>query len=329
MLFDLLLGLPMMVFPFSSTSAIANQLSFLGNEGLWGDSSACLRMTSIASSLEDTTDLGDDLIKYEFGLRLKEVRDYYRDHAEEMSQESVCLSLFRTRFPKLRLNRCFVGAESTIDGAGRGLFASRDIAEGELITLYPGDVMLTWETTVGDFKGDVGVMFGNHVRKDDQQKTADRLTTDNARAYELKIGGRHSVVADPLLVDDAAYLGHLANDASMLNSRDKAFVDKYVKSSNKGHNAAHLVLEGAHFVTVATKSISKGAEIFVSYGYNYWFSRSHQKKKGSSTSTGADTTATSIEASSISSSTNSDKVMSKGVKRSTKRTDMKKGFGKT
>jgi len=284
-------------------------------------------MTNITSSLKDADDAGDDLTKYELGLRLKEVRDYYRE-TDEMSQESVCFSLFRTRFPKLRLNRCYVGVESTIDGAGRGLFASRDIEEGELITLYPGDVMLAWERTVGDFAGEVGVMFGNHVQKDDQKRTADRLTTDDARAYELKIGGRHSVVADPFLVDDAAYIGHIANDYSILNSRDKASVDSYVKSSKKGHNAAHFVLEGSHFVTVATRNISHDEEIFVSYGFSYWFSRSRQKKKGSSTRTGSGSTTTTIEAPSSSSSTNSARVASRGIKRSTKRTDTKRGFGK-
>lgn len=335
-----------MVVPFGSSSPLVNQPSFLRKEGLYlGDTSstACLRrMTSTtSSSLEDSTDeLGDDLTKYELGLRLKEVRDYYREHntddVNKMSQEAVCLSLFRTRLPKLRLNRCTIGAQSTITGAGRGLFATRDIADGELITLYPGDVMLAWETTVGDFgtSGDVGVLFGTHVRKEDQKKTADRLTTDSARAYELKIGGRHSVVADPFLVDDAAYLGHLANDASSLNSRDKASVDEYVEASNQGHNAAHLVLEGSHFVTLATRSIGEGEEIFVSYGYSYWFSRSsRQKIKGSSSTstTGADTTtATTIETPirNNSSTRNTDRVTSKKVKRSTNRTDAKKGFGK-
>ena len=37
---------------------------------------------------------------------------------------------------------------------------------------------------------------------------------------------------------------------------------------------ANFVLEGSHFVTVATKDITKGEEMFVSYGCSYWFSRS-------------------------------------------------------
>ena len=43
--------------------------------------------------------------------------------------------LLSSRFDLPFLNRCTVGP-STIDGAGRGLFASEDIAEGEIITCY-------------------------------------------------------------------------------------------------------------------------------------------------------------------------------------------------
>lgn len=252
---------------------------------------SCLCVTMASSPLanennDSDADIGDDLTKEELGLRLKEVRDYYRenDNSSEvsMSQETLCLSLFRTRFPDLRLNRCYV-AESTISNAGSGLFATRCIEEGELITLYPGDAMLVWNNSVGDFAGGVGQMFGNHVKQED--RTVDR-STDSARQYELKIGDRHSLVADPLLVEDAAYLGHMTNDAAVLESREQESVDVYVNASREGHNAAHLELEGSHVVTVATKNIARGEEIFASYGYGYWFSRILCEKRTGSTRSG-------------------------------------------
>ena len=252
------------------------------------DCNSGLRMTMASPSLANEgsdTDIGDDLTKEELGLRLKEVQNYYRenDNSEvSMSQETLCLGLFRTRFPDLRLNRCYV-AESTKSNAGMGLFASRNIEEGELITLYPGDAMLVWENTVGDFAGGVGVMFGNHVKQED--RTIDR-STDSARQYELKIGDRHSLVADPLFVDDAAYLGHMTNDAAVLASREQESVDIYVKASGEGHNAAHLELEGSHLVTMATKNIAMDEEIFASYGYGYWFSRIYEKRTGTAHSDG-------------------------------------------
>ena len=285
----LVLGLPMLVSSFSMslvTKAIQpRQNHFLTYLRLADDNGHDNDFVSTSKSLPKNSadgngiglniadDTGDDLTKYEFGLRLKEVREYYRE-TNEMSQEKVCFTLFRTRLQNLRLNRCFVGAESTIPGAGRGLFASRDIEEGELITLYPGDMLLEWKSNVGDFAGDVGVMFGNHVKKEDQQSTADRMTTNNGRSYELKIGNRHSIVADPLLADDAAYLGHLGNDAAMLNSRDQTDVATYIDASLNGRNSDFFVLEGSHMVCIATTNITKGNEIFASYGCDYWFSRS-------------------------------------------------------
>jgi len=333
----LLLDSPMLALCFSPI--IVHRSSSLGNgaflqqqqqqqpqhEGRWS-------ALQLASSLEE--DLGDDLTKEELGLRIKEVRDYYRE-TNEMSQENVCLSLVRTRFPKLRLNRCFV-AESTISGAGQGLFASRDIDEGELVTLYPGDALLAWQTTVGDFAGEVGVLFGNHVPT--EHRTPDRLTTDEARGYELKIGGRHSIVADPSVVDDTAYLGHMANDCAMLTSKDKASVDKYLETSALGLNIGYFVLEGSHFVGVATKNIAKGTEIFSSYGHGYWFSRTHQQEAtGAQVGAGiATNTETSFSSSAISDSEMSTKKRMKKSKtgkkmdksKLSKRDSAKNGFGK-
>jgi hypothetical protein len=208
-------------------------------------------------------DTADDLTKEELALRFAEVRDYYRK-TNEMSQENVCLSMLRTRLSNLRLNRCVVGP-STIPQAGLGLFASRDIEQDELLTLYPGDALLIWNRDVGDFgAGDVGVMFGNHIQG--LYRDASRVSTDEARSYELKIRTGHSIVADPRLVDDSAYLGHMINDGSALMKNDNSSRTLYSRTTFDRHNAAFFVMEGCHFTTIATKKIPKGEEIFVSYG---------------------------------------------------------------
>ena len=265
-------------------------------------------------------DTGDDLTKEELGLRLSEVRDYYRK-TNEMSQENVCLSLLRTRLPKLRLNRCYV-AQSTISNAGRGLFASRDILEGELITLYPGDALLIWNTTVGDFGGEVGVMFGSHVQGED--RNANRVSTDEARSFELKIGPRHSIVGDPLLTSDPAYLGHMINDGAILTRRDNAARELYSKTTVARHNAAFFVMEGSHFVTVATKRISKDDEIFVSYGEGYWMSRLYSVPGAATSGEAAGAIATKLA---NFGTANSKKIPGKGTKQTRAQTN-KKGFGK-
>lgn len=296
-------------------------------------SSACHSTPLTAAAIDITGE--DDLTKEELGRRFADARDYYRK-TNEMSQENVCLSFLRTRLPNLRLNRCFV-AQSTIRNAGRGLFANRDIAQGELVTLYPGDALLIWNKTVGDFgQGEVGVMFGPHVTGVDRD--AGRLSTDEARSFELKVGPRHSIVADPLLTDDAAYLGHMANDGAILTQRDNKARELYSKMTVARHNAAFFVMEGCHFVMVATNQIRKGEEIFVSYGEGYWLSRSYLQQgseiSGDTTGTAAVTktaTVTKNDKALLETTVNNSKnTFGKGVKekRAKSNTTKKNGFGK-
>jgi hypothetical protein len=100
-------------------------------------------MVDGSSSSSSCAAADDNLTLEEYILRLSEVRGHYRSTGE-LSQEQVCMNMLATRCLGLNLNRCYLGV-STLPGAGRGLFASRDIREGELITLYPGDALLYWE----------------------------------------------------------------------------------------------------------------------------------------------------------------------------------------
>lgn len=57
------------------------------------------------------------------------------------SEQMVHEALLSARLPLPFLNRTRV-APSLIEGAGRGLFATENIADGEVITCYPGDAIL-------------------------------------------------------------------------------------------------------------------------------------------------------------------------------------------
>mmetsp|Transcript_40455 Transcript_40455/g.47339 ORF Transcript_40455/g.47339 Transcript_40455/m.47339 type:complete len:323 (+) Transcript_40455:56-1024(+) len=221
-------------------------------------------------AVDDAFLRNDDLTKEELALRFTDVMDHYRE-SKALTNETVCLNMLRTRLPDLHLNRCFI-APSTIAKAGRGLFASRNVQEEELITLYPGDALLKWEKGVGNFSGDVGVTFGIHIQGSDRD--ANRVSTDEARSYEIKLWTNHSLVADPLRIDDAAYSGHMINDGSFLLSKSNSSRTLYSRETFKRHNAAFHLLEGCHLAVIATRAISKGDEILVSYGEAYWLSRS-------------------------------------------------------
>lgn len=231
----------------------------------------------------------DDLTKEVLLVRLSEVRDYYRQHPEEgMTQANVCLLLLRTRLPNLRLNRCFV-APSTIADAGNGVFANRDIEDGELITLYPGDAVLVQDSTASDDDDEnddddaknaaapppVGIMFGNHVPT--SNRDTNRVTNHEARSYEMEINKYTSIVADPLVqnVENHAYMGHICNDGAAITQQfDEESRALYTTATEKACNAKHVVMEGSHMGTISTRDIRKGEEIFVSYGPGYWLSRS-------------------------------------------------------
>ena len=127
----------------------------------------------------------DDLTLEEFAVRLAEVRAHYRVTGE-LTQDRVCMNMLATRCEDLHLNRCRTGPSRIQDG-GTGLFATRDIRAGELITLYPGDALLYWkdgrEARSTSKRVCSGVVFGAHIPMG--ERDADRVTSADARAYEV------------------------------------------------------------------------------------------------------------------------------------------------
>ena len=152
-------------------------------------------------------------------------------------------AVLSSRIDGLRLCRAHVGG-STIEGAGNGLFASRDIAAGELITFYPGDVIESGEPA-------------------------------GRSEYEVhfQLGGVESVlvIGDASLAGDAAYLGHMSNDCGRCLT--PAAMREYALTAAAHANSDHLALEGSHIATVASRQIAMGEELFVSYGPGYWLTR--------------------------------------------------------
>ena len=96
------------------------------------------------------TSESDDSLTLE-ALRTR-LRDTWRSLCEGAEQgatqgvgvgEWASRSLLTTRLDGLALDRVHL-ARSGIEGAGDGLFASRDLQAGSLVTLYPGDALRVW-----------------------------------------------------------------------------------------------------------------------------------------------------------------------------------------
>ena len=196
----------------------------------------------------------------------EDVRAHYRKSGE-LDEGQVCRNMMVTRVDdfKLRLGRCRVD-ESNIHGDG--LYASRDLAEGELITFFPADALLIWED--GNRAGsDTMVFFGKHVPQ--SERDAGPIIGERVKQYELYASGQFSAVGDPARRDDPAYLGHFANDACSCLAPDD--VERYRRESQERANAEAVVVENCHFALRATKPIAAGEEVLRSYGEGYWLAR--------------------------------------------------------
>ena len=162
-----------------------------------------------------------------------------------MTREALICSRLDLPF----LKRCEVRS-STIEGAGRGLFAAEDIKEGEVITCYPGDALLCGVPTDGDQDDEAeweGTVESEVELNDQMSKLEEDLDFEDMEEDEMILWGRHVASADrwdkdvvfngdetnppmtstsvyldeayaimghPDLVDNPAYAGHLANDGA-------------------------------------------------------------------------------------------------------------------
>lgn len=145
-------------------------------------------------------------------------------HLNITTEQMVHEALLSTRLPLPFLNRTKLGP-STIDGAGRGLFATEDISEGEIITCYPCDALLYELPGNDDYnenEEDEGtesiVLWGAHVPKNDrwdEDAVFDGTeSTPSLIAYAVSIGDHYSVMGHPDLDDNPAYYGHFVNDGA-------------------------------------------------------------------------------------------------------------------
>ena len=177
------------------------------------------------------------------------------DEIDAEALDEIRISLLLSRLVGLDLNRAKVGT-SQQEGGGLGLFAARDIRKDELITCYPGDWALLAD--------------GSHV-------LGNATGLPSSREYEIHIaigsGPPLALVADPLQVHDAAYLGHMKNDCARCFEASPGAIHEYALSATARSNVDHVMLADCHVAAVAARDIRAGEELYVSYGPGYWLTR--------------------------------------------------------
>lgn len=161
-----------------------------------------------------------------------------------------------TRLPSLQLSRCRV-SDSKVSSGGRGLFATMDCKQGDLLTCYPGDVLMRQTGfTPKNPKQDFGL--DDATLRDYLQRYCIGLTEDTA------------IMGLPTLDQDMAYAGHFINDGVQQPPTIETELPNYYVESQKAANAEFIPLENLHMATIATRDIVKEEEIFVFYGPEYW-----------------------------------------------------------
>lgn len=176
-------------------------------------------------------------------------------------EERASRNLLTSRL-ELSLNRCYV-AKSSIAAAGNGIFAGRNIAAGELVTLYPGDgLRIGEEATLWTVQASDGTLGEPDASLLDRGKDYER---------EVEAHGSVSLMGDPCLVDDPAYLGHMINDG--VTCTREALRNAYLAESSLVCNVHQVCLHGCHVAILATRDILQDEELFMAYGARYWTSR--------------------------------------------------------
>ena len=168
--------------------------------------------------------------------------------------------LMNTRFPSLPLSRLRVGASSVNEGAGRGVFATQDCQEGDLLTCYPGDILLQ-PTGFTPSPKDMGI-------------TDDDTLRDLMSRYCIGMTDEYAIMGLPELDQDMAYAGHLINDGIASPPENEDQLEAYLKESQDKANAQLIPLENLHMVAIATKDIKKDEEVLIFYGPIYWMEHS-------------------------------------------------------
>ena len=202
-----------------------------------------------------------------------DVREHYRKTSNgDITEGQVCRNMMVTRVDDFKsISRARVEPSQL---HGDGLFATRDIEEGDLITFFPADALLFWAD--GDRSGDVMCHFGAHVPQD--ERDASHIVTERVKSYELYINAALSAVGDPARRSEAAYLGHFANDGSTCDAPER--VTEYRAASAAAANACAVVVQHCHFALQASRSIRTGEEVLLTYGEGYWLARGGHRGEG-------------------------------------------------
>ena len=174
--------------------------------------------------------------------------------------------------------KCVEIRESSIAGAGLGLFATKNIKSGTIISFYPAHSL--------------GVDGGDQLRfsclPSDEKYFQEHPSTASSYLHctDQPLFKRISVLTQlsedlkdvPLYLDVnpereivGAWVSQMINDGAAVESNSEEGVLDYYQASGKKRNCIHIPWGPSPIMaTVTTKKVKKGEELFTTYGGTYW-----------------------------------------------------------
>lgn len=170
--------------------------------------------------------------------------------------------------------------ESTIPGAGMGLFAKESIELGSVVAFYPAHV--------------VGINIGETTRRitvDKSGQVLEQVTWEDdalsCHDYIQYIIGSRPILNNHLSKDlgvDSIFLdvdmkrpsstlwnSHRINDGAIVSSNTEEGVLKYYRDSRLAKNCVNIPFGPSPLLaTITSKNLSRGEELFTTYGCSYW-----------------------------------------------------------
>ena len=177
--------------------------------------------------------------------------------------------------------------DSSIKGAGKGLFATKNIQRGSIVSFYPAHSL--------------GVELGENqiwvsTNDSDKEYFANHPPGCYLHVTDQKIFARPSILANispglkdvPIYLDvnpnrevDPLWVSQYINDGAIVTSNDEMGVSQYYEQSKRKKNCIHVPFGPSPMMaTVATRKIKKGEELFTSYGCVYWLGVLYSDQEG-------------------------------------------------
>jgi len=168
--------------------------------------------------------------------------------------------------------------DSSIQGAGLGLFATTSIKAGTVVAYYPVHGLGV------DFGDDSTICLA--LTEEDETHFANQNVKSNYLLFLmgqrplLKAGGLERedfgggvlfIDANPSRPNLPGWMAHIVNDGATVKTNDEQGILEYYDASRQAKNCVHVPFGPSPMIaTVTTRKIKKGQELFTTYGCSYW-----------------------------------------------------------